>query len=84
MLEGFGSLFFTDRPEELQFKTLEMRRGSCLRCSTGLSRLSTGQGSRTTFSRLLNGKLGWIFFQAFMRGELLAANLKFSAFPYNN
>lgn len=49
--------------------------------------LSTSHGSGTTFSRLLSRKLGWIFlffFQSFMHGELFAANLKFSAFPYNN
>lgn len=84
VLEGIRSLCFTDQPKELQFKTLGVHWGSCLHCSKGLSQPSTGQGSGTTFSRLLNGKLGWIFFQTFMRGELLAANLTFTAFPYNS
>lgn len=59
---GFRSLCFTDQPRAPASKTLEMRWGSCRRCSEGLSQLGAGQGSWTTSSRLLNGKLGWIFF----------------------
>lgn len=55
-----------------------------LPCSTGLSQLGTGHGSWTTLSRFLNETLGWIFSWTFMRGEWLAANLKFSVFFYND